>query len=276
MVARPKERASDSQWRVADMKTLSLVLLYLALCTACLGRPALAQNSNDARVPVLVELFTSEGCSDCPPAEKLLAQVDAAQPFTGVRAIVLEEHVTYWDQDGWRDPFSLDSMTDRQKEYQFRFGLNDIYTPQMVVDGAVQFVGSNGAALSKAMMSEAAKPKEALALSEVHWENGTATFTIHASATHGSKLVAVLAADSAHSQVGAGENKGRALSHVAVVRVMKEFNGDAADGRQLQLQSKNLDGPVRIVAFLVDHKTGHVLGVAEETVNAVSAMTPAQ
>jgi hypothetical protein len=276
MVTRPEEQASHSQWRFADMKTLSLILSYASLCAACLGLPAFAQSANDARVPVLVELFTSEGCSDCPPAEKLLAQLDATQPFTGVRAIVLEEHVTYWDHDGWRDPFSLDAMTDRQKEYQFRFGLNDIYTPQMVVDGAVQFVGSNVAALSNAMASEAAKPKQALELSDVRWENGTATFIVHGSAMHGAKLVAVLAADSAHSQVTAGENKGRALSHVAVVRVLKEFNGDAVEGRQLQLQNKSLAGPVRITAFLVDHKTGHVLGVVEQTVNSVSPVNPAQ
>jgi hypothetical protein len=243
-----------------------MCIVFGSVCVAQVGRAQSAQS--DARVPVLVELFTSEGCSDCPPAEKLLAQVDAMQPFAGAHAIVLEEHVTYWDHDGWRDPFSLDAMTERQKQYQFWFGLNDIFTPQMVVDGAVQFVGSNAAALSKAMASEAAKGKETLAIDDARWENGTVTFAVHGDKAPGAKLEAVLAADATHSQVKAGENKGRSLDHVAVVRVMKEFNGDAVDGRQLRLESKNVTGPVRIVVFLVDHRTGHVLGAAEKTLNS--------
>ena len=246
--------------------TFSRVVLWVALGGLWLAQTVWAQSGGNARVPVLVELFTSEGCSDCPPAEKLLAQVDAAQPFAGTHAIVLEEHVTYWDHQGWRDPFSLDAMTERQQQYQSRFQLDDIYTPQMVVDGAAQFVGSNAAALTKAMASEAVKPKQALAIEGARWENGAATFAVRGEAESGTKLVAVLAADATQSRVSRGENAGRTLHHVAVVRVMKEFGEDALDGRQLRLESKNLAGPVRIVVFLADKKTGHVLGAAEQTV----------
>jgi hypothetical protein len=244
------------------------IVLSIAAVGVCSADSGWAQA--ETRVPVLVELFTSEGCSDCPPAERLLAQVDATQPFTGSHAIVLEEHVTYWDQQGWRDPFSLDAMTDRQKQYQFRFGLEDIYTPQMVVDGTVQFVGSNAAALSQAMTNEAAKPKQPLAIDGAEWQNGAAKFTVHGTPASGTKLVAVLAADATQSEVKRGENAGKTLHHVAVVRTMKEFGSDAVDGRPLTLDAKNLTGPVRVVVFLVDHKTGHVLGAAERTVTGSS------
>lgn len=240
---------------------------WILIAGAWLGAAA-QSNSGTAGVPVLVELFTSEGCSDCPPAERLLGQVDATQPFAGVHAIVLEEHVTYWDHDGWKDPFSIDAMTERQKEYQFRFGLNDIYTPQMVVDGKEQFVGSNAAALEKTMAGETGKPKVPLTIDSAHFEKDAATFSVHGTAVKGSRLVAVIAADATVSHVAHGENAGKTLHHVAVVRGMKEFSGDAVDGRQLKVDDNSVTGEVRVVAFLVDHKTGQVLGVAEQTLSA--------
>lgn len=223
------------------------------------------------RVPVLVELFTSEGCSDCPPADALLAKLDATQPVSGVQAIVLSEHVTYWNHQGWNDPFSFNAMTERQEDYVRRFGLDSSYTPQMVVDGTDQFVGSNARALIAAIEKEAKAPRQSLAIEGAHWEQGSAQFSIHANVPATAKLVAVLAADATHQEVSGGENSGRTLHHTAVVRVMKEFGADAADGREVKLpggpltQKNEASGPIRLVVFLVDRKTGHVLGSAEQT-----------
>jgi len=248
-----------------------LAWICAVACSAVVW-PAAAQNATATDSawgkPVLVELFTSEGCSDCPPADRMLEELDKTQPIAGVHAIVLSEHVTYWDHLGWRDPFSLEEMTERQKEYGDRFGLQDIYTPQMVVDGAAQFVGSDPRALAAAMKSAGARPKEEIAIENARWANGQAEFSVRAREGLHARLVAALAADATHSEVARGENAGRTLHHVAVVRVMKEFGGDALDGRALKLGGGDLvhqdeaSGPVRLVVFLVEPGTGHVVGAA--------------
>jgi hypothetical protein len=221
------------------------------------------------RVPVLVELFTSEGCSDCPPADALLGKVDADQPFAGVQVIVLSEHVTYWNHDGWRDPFSLDAMTERQQEYVRRFGLESSYTPQLVVDGKTQFVGSDARALTAAASDAAKSPKQPLIIENAHWDHDAASFSIRGGVPDGAQLIAVLAANATHQEVSGGENAGRTLHHVAVVRVMKELGRDAVDSRSVKLSGGDLNdksdtGPIRLVVFLVDRKSGHVLGATEQ------------
>ena len=116
--------------------------------------------------PVVVELFTSEGCSDCPPADRLLYQLEQTQPVPGAEIIPLEQHVDYWDHEGWRDPFSSSRFTLRQKDYVYAFNLPSAYTPQMVVDGTAQFVGSDAHHVVAAIAQAARTPKANLQIQQ--------------------------------------------------------------------------------------------------------------
>ena len=248
--------------------------IRVAAATALLGiaalmpGPALAANHGN---PVLVELFTSEGCSDCPPADRVLKAIDEQQPFPGVDAIVLSEHVTYWNHDGWTDPFSMEEATERQQEYVNEFRLNSSYTPQMVVDGTIQVVGNDVNAVEAALKKAGSDPKVEMTIESAQWGDGGATFAVRGSLERNAKLVAVLAANATQRKVSAGENNGKTLEHVAVVRVLKTFAADSADGRMLRLSGGPLthkdesQGPVRLVVFATDRKTGRVLGAAERT-----------
>src|SRR5947207_1240023 len=114
-----------------------------------------------APTPVLVELFTSEGCSSCPPADLLLARLQKEQPIKGVQVIPLSEHVDYWNQLGWTDPFSSGAFTSRQQSYSRAIRSTDVYTPQMLVDGTVAFVGSDSRKAIETLTAAARAPKAA-------------------------------------------------------------------------------------------------------------------
>jgi hypothetical protein len=226
-----------------------------------------------SRSPVLVELFTSESCSSCPPADVLLARLDEKQPVKRAQVIVLSEHVTYWDHEGWRDPYSLDSVTDRQNWYRFKFGLSDVYTPQAVVDGATQVLGSDGNKLVQAIQAAAAQPKTELTISGATWTGEGIKFTLHQEGAAAIKsktaLEAVLAEDVTLTVVKSGENAGQTLRNVAVVREFKEI-GQGVDGdgeyslRVPPDEIKDASGPLRLIVFLTDKRSGRVLGAQEQ------------
>lgn len=273
----------DSNHRMRNPFTNSIQLLRVTFVTMALVALIMttrrvtvaAEDTAKTSVPVLIELFTSEGCSSCPPADDLLARLDT-QPLPGVHAIVLSEHVTYWNQDGWHDPFSLDTITDRQRQYGSRFNLNDVFTPQAVIDGAAQVVGSDAGKLGQAITKAAAAPKSDLAIANAQWSNGAMQFTVKGNANPDANLFAALAEDSEQISVLHGENGGHTLHHVAVVRTLEQLGKASADakspmsGKTLTLHlSKDVakeTTPLRLVVFLADRHNGHVLAVAEQTV----------
>jgi hypothetical protein len=247
---------------------LLVPVVLTSLCIAAFG-----QQNSASREPVLVELFTSEGCSDCPPADTLLGQLDAQQFVPGAQAIVLSEHVTYWNHEGWRDPYSFTQMDDRQQQYAREFGLTDVYTPQAVIDGAQQFVGNDPNKLANAVAHAASQPKPKLNIEGAHRAvNGAIDFSVQADGARAT-LVAAIAEDATSSQVSHGENAGRTLHHVAVVRLLKEFGKGRADGQPLELSGGNLIAAektgtrLRLVVFLVNSGNGHVIAVAEQAIS---------
>ena len=244
--------------RLGVLAAFSLAAMWILFPAAALAAPA---------NPILVELFTSEGCSDCPPADAFLKALDAAQPIPGAQLIVLEEHVDYWDDQGWRDPFSSHAFTLRQSEYVERLHVkNGPYTPQMVIDGSEAFVGSDRPQAGRAFAKEIPVPKISVQISAIHIEDGKilAHLEIGAAPLKAEVFIAV-ALDHAESQVLKGENGGRQLQHVAVVErldsVGKIQKGETFS-KDVAIKMDHPEKNYRVIAFVQQADEGKVLGAA--------------
>ncbi len=243
-----------------------------------LTHAAEAPRHPDGRTPILVELFTSEGCSSCPPADALLSKLDR-QPATGTELVVLSEHVDYWNDLGWRDPYSSHFYSERQSAYADRLGLSSTYTPQMVVDGTIEFVGSSARSANEAFAKASSVPKIPVHLSSIALEQANilrAKVEIEAlTDSFGSREAEVyvaVALDHAESQVPRGENGGRTLAHTAVVRNFLKI-GTVQLGRsfaqdvQLKLEPGAASHNLRLIAFLQEPHQGRVVGAAMQSVS---------
>lgn len=263
------------------MKTGSInPLVCIALVSVCALLPAgSARASSEAdKPPVLIELFTSEGCSSCPPADGLLQELDRQQFIAGARAIVLSEHVTYWNDLGWKDPFSKPELTERQRRYAAQFRLESTYTPQMVVNGHWEFVGSDAGALTKAVQKAAAEerlhPPTEIRIENLRVTRGVLHATVETGPGQDGSLFAVVAADTASTHVMRGENAGRSLNHVAVVRSLVELARVEAPLKDYVLNlplAADTPEKMRLILFLQDGRTGRVLGSAEILFNRPQA-----
>jgi hypothetical protein len=255
-----------------------LSILVVVLCVAALagvpGTAAGSEKNGDAagRVPVLVELFTSEGCSSCPPADAYLQKLDR-QPVAGAEVIVLSEHVDYWNHIGWKDPYSARFYSDRQSVYARRFNLEGPYTPEMVVDGASEFVGSDPELARKAFDRALGVQKIPVRLSAISIAAGN-TLQAHVetgAATADADVLVAIALNHAESQVLHGENGGRTLTHTAVVRSMTKIGtvmrgqGFAKDV-QIKLDPGVAADNLRVIAFMQQPHQGKVLGATVERV----------
>jgi hypothetical protein len=224
-----------------------------------------------AGTPVLVELFTSEGCSDCPPADALLERLDRSQPVGGAQLIVLSEHVDYWNDIGWRDPYSSHAYSERQSAYATRFGLSSIYTPQMVVDGKLEFVGSDERRAITAAERAAKADKISMSLSGAHLESES-VLAVHlnagqlpATATRPAPVLLAIADEKDESHVTGGENGGRTLRHVAVLRSLKQVGSlDQVNplSQDVRIEIPRRNGNIRLIAFAQDEENGTIWGVA--------------
>ena len=240
--------------------------LFLALWPFTLSAQTATRPS---RTPVLVELFTSEGCSSCPPADALLMKLDQQQPVDGAEIIVLGEHVDYWDHLGWHDRFSSRQYTERQNEYGNHFHLQSVYTPEMVVDGAQEFVGNDANRARQAIMRAAQTPKVSLVLSSPVVEGTRVTAVLSAPMSSTSLPVgdvyAALVDPAAKTDVRGGENAGRQLHHVGVVRSLQRIGrlqdlAAAPIKISLNAPADTIPGKERLVVFAQRPGQGAVLG----------------
>ena len=204
------------------------------------GRPesskkAPAAAAAEGRRPVIVELFTSEGCSSCPPADALLARLEKTQPVEGALVIPLAMHVDYWNYLGWADPFSSQAFSERQGEYARAYGRDGVYTPQMIVDGVKEFPGGNGTAALEAVARAAREPKAEVRITRAEGQTQEGVrLSVHIehlpALTEGDAAYVLLAVTEGglSTDVARGENSGRRLSHVGVVRRLTTVGGLAA------------------------------------------------
>jgi hypothetical protein len=222
-------------------QALSLAVLIGAV------HPALA-----AERPVVVELFTSQGCSSCPPADAMLGQL-TKQPGL----LPLAFHVDYWNRLGWKDPYSIAEATARQRAYSHAMSLSSVYTPQMVIDGRYDAVGSDRRAVTRGIAS-AAKTTASVPLHILREGD-----TLHLSVGSGepaSGSLWIVGYDHRHTtRIGAGENGGRTLTEFNVVRKFEQLGNWQGAAMQLDVSLAKLDG-AEAVALLLQSPDGGVLG----------------
>jgi hypothetical protein len=268
---------SGRSWRLL-LCACWLVSFSILQATPCRGMQTKSNNlapqgEGVGAHPILVELFTSEGCSSCPPADALLEKLDSTQPVSGAQLIVLSEHVDYWDHDGWKDPNSSAALTERQEAYVHALGLSDAYTPQLIVDGTRILPTGDARQFIKLFQDEAAAPKVPVRIDDVSADAGKPD-VLHAhieadgiSGDRSADVYVAVALDRVESQVLRGENGGRHLTHVAVVvqltKIGKVQKGKSFDDTvQLKLKPGTDPQNVRIVAFVQEPGPGKLLGAA--------------
>jgi hypothetical protein len=240
------------------------VLLSTAVALSLSGSPP-------APVPVVVELFTSEGCSSCPPADQLLSALLKDQPVAGAEVIPLSMHVTYWDQLGWKDPASSSAATARQHDYSRVFGEDRVYTPQAVIDGREELVGSDESGVKRAVAKAAAQPHARLIVTAVSDRNvpgvSVTVTDVPGDIKESLELVYCLVEDGLTSIVKRGENGGRTLRHDAVVRTLQRSGAAVAfqsasrasfPGLSHDWRRENL----RVVVMLQGQKSRRIWGAA--------------
>jgi hypothetical protein len=232
------------------------------------------------RSPVVIELFTSEGCSSCPPADGFLSELETKQPIPGVEIIALEEHVDYWNHDGWADPFSGPEWTLRQREYVAKFRGETPYTPQIIINGEKVMTLKSGAEVQENIEQTAKEEKTEVSIAKASADNNDAPkFEVHVGNLRGTTqdkadVWIAVTEDGLRSDVMAGENKGKTLEHAAIVRSLQKIGTTTVKGGapfaanpQIRLKSNWKKENLRVVVFVQDRKSWKILGAATAKVS---------
>jgi len=242
------------------------------------ARPSARPAEIAAAPAAVVELFTSEGCSSCPSADKTLAALTAEAERSGRRVFTLELHVDYWNDLGWVDPFSAPIHSLRQGAYAKAFGLSGIYTPQMVVNGRDEFVGSHGARATSAVESALRVPARAAVNVRANWSSvSPPTIRVDYDVASDVPLDLKLAAaeDQVATQVTRGENAGRSLQHRHVVRAFESRRLAESKAGTWTLPWRGAPGTrVVVVAYATDPETLAVVGASAASLSASASSAP--
>jgi hypothetical protein len=271
-IPQPSNQTIESDSKLNDSeRNIVVSLLLRGAALLMLVSPALFAQPPATRTPVIVELFTSEGCSSCPPADKLLATLQQQQPVANVHIIALEEHVDYWEKAGWHDRFSSSLFTERQSLYAPRLKFDDSYTPQMVVDGKTQFLGSDPNKAVASITQAAQTPKIDLSLTQPVIDGKHITCSVSTkpgSTLQRGDLYAALVDPTASTEVKSGENGGKHLDHVSVVRSFQRVGklqdlGKGPVSFKLSAPTDEAAPHMRLVVFAQLPDQGAVRGAAE-------------
>ena len=232
---------------------------------------ALVENEEalDAAPLAVLELFTSQGCSSCPPADNLLRELNERSQ-AGENIVTLSYHVDYWNYLGWEDPYSSAYYSARQKDYTEHIGART-YTPQLVINGTKELVGSRRGGVQAAVAQALETAKQSLPPTlTTHLRNDkiTVAYTLEGDAFKGHRVTALLAQNFAKSAVNRGENRGKKLQHHNVVRVMKHAAAAAAGSFELALPDGLTAADVTVVLLVQNTRTHAIVGADRSVVSA--------
>jgi hypothetical protein len=262
------------------MKILKIAILAVFLVSSAMITQAITGHIYKAHVNfankgfAVIELFTSEGCSSCPPADELVSRIQ--KESTDQPIYILAYHVDYWNRLGWKDVFSNAEYSKRQRQYSEWLHSGSVYTPQIVVNGQKEFIGSEEGTLRNAIKSDLQQSATAaLSLSNLKLTNNSIALQYHTeSVSKNTSLVLALVEKTAQSKVKSGENSGRTLSHVQIVRELQNIslngkgNGNSSITIPQALNAKDLE----LVGFIQNESNGEILCATRTELNATNQL----
>ena len=260
------------------MRTVKLTIIAGIITASLIAFGALTPKNNKSKSKTdvgkgfaVVELFTSEGCSSCPPADELAARIE--KESAGKPIYILAYHVDYWNSLGWKDIFSKADFSKRQRQYAQYLNISSVYTPQVVVNGKKEFVGSEEGTLRTAIRTALQTDAPAqLVLTDVKTDAGHLSLRYQANATgdHTALLIA-LVQKQAQNHIKGGENGGRTLSHVQIVKNLQSIvlTGNNSGNESMALPANFAADGFEVIGFLQNTSTGQIIGATKAAIPAM-------
>lgn len=247
----------------------AIAFLLIIIFAFVVKRKTKTNSKQDGKGFAVVELFTSEGCSSCPPADEALTALQ--KEYTGKNVLLLAFHVDYWNRLGWKDIFSSAGFTDRQNYYASLFKLNSIYTPQAIINGSEEFIGSNKSKLVHSIEDNLkGNPSATIHLKATENNPGKIKiiYSIEANNSNQDQLVLLLLQKQATNKIGRGENEGRILHHINIVRELSYLSiSSKEETTTLGLPDGLKKEDVFMAGFTQNKKSGKITAISSSEIN---------